>query len=573
MARPLLLAVDADPESLSRIEAHLQRRFGAEYRVRGEPGSREALVQLEAARERGDAVVAVLADQWLPEMPGAELLGRVRTMHPDARRALLVRWGAWSDRPTADAILRAMSVGDINYYVLKPWSDHDELFSRTVGEFVHEWSRTVISPDREVVVVAERRAPRGHGIRSLLTRNGIPHTYLERGSPGAIVALGQVGVRNPEDLTGPVVVWMPAIGGAVLIDPSDAEICEAWGIRTTLDDDFHDFDVVVIGAGPAGLAASVYASSEGLRVLVVERDALGGQAGSSSLIRNYLGFSRGLSGSELAQRGYQQAWVFGAHFLLTREVHEVRAGEGGFDVEISGVGAVHASTVVLASGVSYRRLGIEPIEALSGAGVYYGASVSEAQGLSGLDVVVLGGGNSAGQAVLHLARYAAHVRLVVRSESLDEGMSQYLVGEIEQNPTISVHTGSEVSDGGGDGWLDHVVIRDRSTGAEQRVAADGLFVMIGAEPRTDWLPDEVRRSRGFVVCGTDAMGSQGWPLERMPMPYETTLPGFFAVGDVRDGSVKRVASAVGEGSVVVSQLHQYLAQARAGVDSAGGAGA
>lgn len=571
MARPLLLAVDADPESLSRIEAHLQRRFGAEYRVRGELGSAEAMVQLEAARDRGEPVVAVLADQWLGGTSGAELLGRVRTMHPDARRALLVRWGAWSDRPTADAILRAMAVGDINYYVLKPWSDHDELFSRTIGEFVHEWSRTVISPDREVVVVAERRAPRGHGIRSLLTRNGIPHTYLERGSPGAITALRQVGVRDPEDLTGPVVVWMPAIGGAVLLDPTDAELCEAWGIRTTLDGENRDFDVVVVGAGPAGLAASVYASSEGLRVLVVERDSLGGQAGSSSLIRNYLGFSRGLSGAELAQRGYQQAWVFGAHFLLTREVVEVRAAPGGFDVEISGVGAVHASTVVLASGVSYRRLGIEPLEALSGAGVYYGASVSEAQGLTGLRVVVLGGGNSAGQAVLHLARYAAHVRLVVWSGSLGEGMSQYLVGEIEQNPTITVHTESEVSGGGGDGWLDHVVVRDRSTGDEQRLEADGLFVMIGAEPRTDWLPERVHRNKGFVVCGTDAMGSVGWPLERPPMPYETTLPGFFAVGDVRDGSVKRVASAVGEGSVVVSQLHQYLAQVRGAGAAAGGA--
>lgn len=571
MARPLLLAVDADPESLSRIEAHLQRRFGAEYRVRGELGSAEAMVQLEAARDRGEPVVAVLADQWLGGTSGAELLGRVRTMHPDARRALLVRWGAWSDRPTADAILRAMAVGDINYYVLKPWSDHDELFSRTIGEFVHEWSRTVISPDREVVVVAERRAPRGHGIRSLLTRNGIPHTYLERGSPGAITALRQVGVRDPEDLTGPVVVWMPAIGGAVLLDPTDAELCEAWGIRTTLDGENRDFDVVVVGAGPAGLAASVYASSEGLRVLVVERDSLGGQAGSSSLIRNYLGFSRGLSGAELAQRGYQQAWVFGAHFLLTREVVQVREAPGGFDVEISGVGAVHARTVVLASGVSYRRLGIEPLEALSGAGVYYGASVSEAQGLTGLRVVVLGGGNSAGQAVLHLARYAAHVRLVVWSGSLGEGMSQYLVGEIEQNPTITVHTGSEVSGGGGDGWLDHVVVRDRSTGDEQRLEADGLFVMIGAEPRTDWLPERVHRNKGFVVCGTDAMGSVGWPLERPPMPYETTLPGFFAVGDVRDGSVKRVASAVGEGSVVVSQLHQYLAQVRGADAAAGGA--
>jgi thioredoxin reductase (NADPH) len=492
-------------------------------------------------------------------------------MHPDARRALLVRWGAWSDRPTADAILRAMGVGDINYYVLKPWSDHDELFSRTVGEFVHEWSRTVVSPEREVVVVAERRAPRGHGIRSLLTRNGIPHTFLERGTPAAATALRQVGVHDPESSTGPVVVWMPAIGGTVLLDPTDGELCEAWGIRTTLDGESRDFDVVVVGAGPAGLAASVYASSEGLRVLVVERESLGGQAGSSSLIRNYLGFSRGLSGAELAQRGYQQAWVFGAHFLLTREVREVLPVEGGFDIEIAGVGRVRATMVVLAAGVSYRRLGIDSLEALSGAGVYYGASVSEAQGLTGLRVVVLGGGNSAGQAVLHLQRYAAHVRLVVRSGALSEGMSQYLVSEIEQNAGITVHTDSEVSGGGGDGWLDHVVVRNRSTGAEERVEADGLFVMIGAEPRTDWLPEQVQRDRGFIVCGTDAMGRQEWPLERPAMPYETTLPGFFAVGDVRSGSVKRVASAVGEGSVVVSQLHQYLAQQRS-AEAAGGRG-
>jgi thioredoxin reductase (NADPH) len=349
----------------------------------------------------------------------------------------------------------------------------------------------------------------------------------------------------------------------VLLDPTDAEICEAWGIKTTLADEDRDFDVVVVGAGPAGLAASVYASSEGLQVLVVERETLGGQAGSSSLIRNYLGFSRGLSGSDLAQRGYQQAWVFGAHFLLTREVQGVTPVDGGFDVQIADVGAARAKAVVLASGVSYRRLGIDPLEALSGAGVYYGASVSEAQGLTGLRVVVLGGGNSAGQAVLHLARYAAHVRLVVRGAELGEAMSQYLVDEILANPGITVHTQSEVVGGGGDGWLSEVLIRRRDTGAEEAVPAEGLFVMIGAEPRTRWLPPEVARDRqGFVLCGTDAMGHESWPLDRTPMPYETTLPGFFAVGDVRHGSVKRVASAVGEGSVVVSQLHQYLAELR-----------
>ena len=570
MSRPLLLAVDADPEALSRIETHLQRRFGGDFRVRGELTATAALEQLEAARHRGDPVATVLADQWLPDLPGAELLSRVRTMHPDARRALLVPWGAWSDRPTAEAILRAMAMGDINYYVLKPWSDSDELFNRTVAEFVHEWSRTVASAQREVVVVAERRAPRGHGIRSLLTRNGIPHAFLERGSPAATAALAQIGMREPEQLTGPVVVWMPALGGTVLLDPTDAEICEAWGIETTLRDEDRDFDVLVVGAGPAGLAASVYASSEGLRVLVVERESLGGQAGSSSLIRNYLGFSRGLSGAELAQRGYQQAWVFGAHFLLTRELTAIRPRGGGFEADISEIGRVSASTVVLATGVSYRRLGIPEIEALTGAGVYYGASVSEAQALAGLHLVVLGGGNSAGQAVLHLQRYAADVRLVVRAAALSEGMSQYLVDEIEATSGITVHLDSEIVGGGGEGWLQQVVIADRTTGKHQTVPADGLFVMIGAEPRTDWLPEEVRRDeRGFVLCGADAAAVGAWPLDRAPLPYETSLPGFFAVGDVRHGSVKRVASAVGEGSVVVSQLHEYLAGLRSGARAGG----
>ncbi|HEY7718052.1 MAG TPA: FAD-dependent oxidoreductase [Pedococcus sp.] len=576
MPRPLLLAVDADPEALSRIESHLQRRFGSDYRVRGESTAGDALTQLRAARDLGTPVALVLADQWLPDQPGADLLGEVRTMHPDARRALVVPWGAWSDRPTAEAILRAMAVGDINYYVLKPWHEHDELFNRTVGEFVHEWSRTLVTAEREVVVVAERRAPRGHGIRSLLTRNGIPHTYLERGTAQATAALARIGVGDPEEATGPVVVWMPALGGTVLLDPTDAEICEAWGIRTGLAEDERDFDVLVVGAGPAGLAASVYASSEGLRVLVVERESLGGQAGSSSLIRNYLGFNRGLSGAELAQRGYQQAWVFGAHFVLTREVTSVRPEGGRFVAHVSDVGDVTTSAVVLATGVAYRRLGIPELEALSGAGVYYGASVSEAQALAGLRLVVLGGGNSAGQAVLHLQRYAAQVHLVVRSRALGEGMSQYLVDEIEAHPAIMVHLDSEVVGGGGEGWLQEVVVGDRSTGARDVVAADGLFVMIGAEPRTAWLPEQVRHDdHGFVLCGADAGEAGAWPLDRAPLPYETSLPGFFAVGDVRHGSVKRVASAVGEGSVVVSQLHQYLAGQRAaagaGTGSATGA--
>src|SRR4051794_20082744 len=419
-ARPLLLAVDLDPVHLDRIEGELARAFGGDFRVRGELTADDATRTLQGAATRGDPVTLVLVDDALPDDVRAGLFVETRRLHPDARRALLVHWGAWADRGSAAAILHAMAVGHINYYVLKPWTTRDELFRRTVAEFVQEWSRAEATNLREVVVVADPHSSRAYAISSLLNRNGVPHSFRDRDSD-----LGREVLDRTGSTRGDVVVWMPALAGKTLVDPTDAEVVEAWGVPTGLHEDERSFDVLVIGAGPAGLAVAVYASSEGLSTLVVERESLGGQAGASSLIRNYLGFSRGLSGAELAQRGYQQAWVFGAHFLLTREAHEVRAGAEGFDVEITGVGAVHAASVVLASGVSYRRLGIEALEALTGAGVYYGASVSEAQGLSGLRVVVLGGGNSAGQAVLHLARYAAHVRLVVRSASLAEGMSQY----------------------------------------------------------------------------------------------------------------------------------------------------
>jgi len=353
-------------------------------------------------------------------------------------------------------------------------------------------------------------------------------------------------------------VWMPVLEGQLLVDPSDAEIAEEWGIGTDLDADTRDFDVLVVGAGPAGLASAVYAASEGLRTLVVEREAIGGQAGSSSLIRNYLGFSRGLSGAELAQRGFQQAWVFGTHFVLTREVTALAREGDRYAATIDGVGTVTTQAVVLATGVSYRRLGIPTLEALTGAGVFYGASVSEAQAMVGRRVVVVGGGNSAGQAALHLQRYADGVVILIRSDSLASGMSEYLVKEIA-SAGIDVWTSCEVVGGGGDGRLERLQVRQLSTGDETELAADAVFVMIGAQPHTSWLPAEVRRDqRGFVECGSVVPG-EPWPLDRPPYPHETSAPGVFAVGDVRSGSVKRVASAVGEGSVVVSQVHQLLA--------------
>jgi len=554
--RPVLLAVVKDPEELDRIEGELQRSFGGDFRVRGERDAADATRLLAAVREQGQRLAVVLVDRDLPDEARARLFSLVRSAHPDARRALLVAWGAWADRTTAKVILSSMAVGDINYYVLKPWIDRDELFHRTVAEFVQEWSRSDATNLREVVVVAHRLSARGHQISSLLDRNGIPHAYRERGSELADAVLRRVGLRVPE--TG-VLVWLPALGGKVLVDPTDVEVAEAWGIATTLDPDDREFDVLVVGGGPAGLAAAVYGSSEGLRTLVVERESVGGQAGSSALIRNYLGFSRGVSGAELAQRGYQQGWVFGARFVLMREVRRIDETGDGFVAEISDVGKISARAVVLATGVSYRRLGVPELEALTGAGVFYGANVSEAQGLAGKHAVVVGGGNSAGQAVLHLRRYAARVTLVVRGAALAEGMSSYLVDAIEAAPGIVVRTSSEVVGGGGDGRLETVTVRERATGATESIPADGLFIMIGAEPRTGWLPEWVSRDRyGFVVAGSAAQADPRWPLTRSPYPYESTLPGVFAVGDVRSGSVKRVASAVGEGSVVVSQLHEFF---------------
>ncbi|KRB46866.1 MULTISPECIES: FAD-dependent oxidoreductase [unclassified Terrabacter] len=569
MTRPLLLVVDHDLDGLARTEAELARRFGADFRVRGESDSAVALQHLQLAAERGDPVALVLADPWLPGLGGAELLRSVRTLHPDAARALLVPWGAWADGRTAHAILRGMSLGDIDYYVLEPWTSPDELFCRTVSEFVQVWSRTVANRRREVVVVGAARDPRGHAVRTLLTRNGIPHAYLDRGTAEAVDLLLTIEAPRPTDPEGPLVIWLAALGGRVLLDPTDVEICQAWGIGTDLTvpgggPEVRDVDLLVVGAGPAGLAAAVYGSSEGLSVLCVEEQALGGQAGTSSLIRNYLGFSRGVSGAELAQRGFQQAWVFGARFVLTRRVTAIDPtpdahGAPWFVATVSDVGDVRARAVLLATGVAYRRLGVPSLEALSGSGVYYGANVSEAHGLTGAHTVIVGGGNSAGQAALHLQRYAADVTVVIRTPDLSTTMSRYLIDEIEASPRITVVPNADVVDGGGDGWLSEIVVADRTTGERRSIPADGLFVMIGAQPHTAWLPEAVVRDGwGFLLTGADVREAGAWSLERPPCAHETSVPGLFAVGDVRAGSVKRVASAVGEGSVVVSEVHQYL---------------
>jgi thioredoxin reductase (NADPH) len=552
MGLPVLLAVDADATALQRTEGELSRRYGADYEVRAERSAAAALRDLEALRDAGEQVALVLADHWLDGMTGADLLARARSLHPGAKRGLLIEWGAWADADTSEAIFDAMALGQIDYYVLKPERSPDELFHRTVAEFLFEWARAESPVQGEIEIVVEPGSPRAHELRNVLGRNGVPFSCHAPDSTAGRDLLAEAGLP---DASRPVA---RVRSGQFLVDPSNVEIAEAFGVSTKLAEG-DAVDVVVIGAGPGGLAAAVYASSEGMRALVVERESIGGQAGSSSLIRNYLGFSRGVSGAELAQRAYQQAWVFGTSFLLMREATELVPGERHHTVRTADGAEIETTAVVLASGVSYRRLETPSLAALEGSGVFYGASVAEAKALAGRDVFVVGGGNSAGQAAMHLSRYARQVSLLVRGPSLAEGMSSYLIGEIAAAPNVEVMLGTEVVDGAGEGRLETLVLRERGFEATRTVDADALFVMIGAQPGTEWLPPEVERDeRGYVLTGRDLPVAGAGPDGRGLLMLETSLPRVFAVGDVRYGSVKRVASAVGEGSVVIQQVHQCL---------------
>jgi thioredoxin reductase (NADPH) len=552
--KPRVLVVEDEREVRARIRGELERRYGSDYRVRCVGSATDALARLEGWRDAGDKVALVLADQWMPDMLGEDFLACARALYPDAKRALLVKFGAWGDRDTADAMLRAMARGNIDYYVLKPWRRADEYFHRTITEFLQEWERASSGAPQEVAIVCEWRSPRSHQLRQLLARNGVPHVAHDTDSPEGRRILAEA---DQEGTRKPVVVLE---GGGLLVDPTNAELASAYGVSTTLDDR-SDFDVVVVGAGPAGLAAAVYASSEGLDTLVVEREAIGGQAGSSSKIRNYLGFARGVSGAELAQRAYQQAWIFGARFLHTRSVTALRPEGGRHALELSDGSRATATAVVLATGIAYRRLGIADLEELTGTGVFYGASVSEARAHTGQEVFVVGGGNSAGQAAVHLGRYAARVTILVRRASLAETMSRYLIDEIEAAENIEVRPHTEVVGGSGEGALKSLELRDCRTGDLETLPAAALFLMIGAQPHTEWLPEAIcRDERGYLLTGSD-LREGDWPLERPQLMLETSMPGVFAVGDARHGSTKRVASAVGEGSVVIEQVHQLMAQA------------
>ena len=556
-SRPVILAVDDDAGALKSTRSELVRRYARDYRVICRRRSRDALALLGELRDAGERVAIVLAAQWLPDLSGTQLLTRVPDFHPDAKRALLISWGDWDDAPTADAVRSAMATGCIDYYVLRPWAPPDELFHRTMCEFLLEWSRAQTAAPRDVTVVADPWSPRGHEVLTWLQRNGVPHAFYPRDSQEGGRRLREAAC---EDATEPVVFLLD---GRVMVNPTNTDLARGWGVATAVESG-SEFDVAVVGAGPSGLAAAVYGSSEGLRALVVEREAIGGQAGFSARIRNYLGFARGISGAELAQRAYQQAWVFGTNFVHQREAVRLRFDDGWHVLTLSDGAEVRTRVTILATGVSYRRLGIPALDGLIGKGVFYGAS-HDAQRFRGGRVFVVGGGNSAGQAAVHLSRHAKSVTIIVRGESLAATMSQYLIHEIDAAPNIAVRARTEVVGGTGDRRLESLDLRDNAAGTVATVPADALFIHIGAHPHTDWLPPEIcRDGYGFVLTGDDAAANDagaGWPLERRPFMFETTVPGVFAVGDVRAESVKRVAGAVGEGSVVIQQVHRHLTAA------------
>ena len=539
--RPLIVAVDPDGDALARITRELQR-YERDYRVVCSPSCEAALALLEAPLDCG-RVAVVLAARGHEGLLGDELLSRVGSLHPHAKRGLLIDFGAWGDEDTTQAIRHAMAQGNIDYYVLKPWNEPDELFHRTVAEFLHEWWRANAAGLRELTVVADRWSRRGYELRNLLTRNGVPHAFHASDTAEGRQILEDCGAPNA---TEPVVLGPD---GRVFHDPTNRDLAaQVYRVPTELPEG-DGFDVAIIGAGPAGLAAAVYASSEGLRALVVERESIGGQAGSSAKIRNYLGFQRGVGGGELATRAYQQAWVFGTDFLVMREVTALRLSDDGHVLTIGGDEEVMARSVVLATGVRWRRLGIPALERFHGHGLFYGYSAADALTVPGGHAFVIGAGNSGGQAAAHLSRYAENVTIVCRRERITDTMSSYLIDEI-RGAGVDVRQSTQIVGADGKDRLERVTLRHAS-GTEETVEAHAVFALIGAEPHTDWLPAEIERDeRGFVLTGGG---------EHM---FETSAPGVFAIGDVRAGSVKRVASAVGEGSVVIQQLHRYLDEAR-----------
>ena len=547
--RPAILTVDDDPSVSRAVARDLRRKYGEGFRiVRAESGP-QALEALKEIKLRGEQVAAILADYRMPQMSGIEFLEQAMDLFPLARRVLLT---AYAD---TDAAIQAINVVDVDHYLLKPWDPPEEKLYPVVDTMLEAWAAVDHDPVHEIRVVGHRWSARSYEVRDFLARNQVPYRwYLSEDPEGErLVAAAGVG----EDRL-PVVIT-PA--GTALVDPSDTEIAAEVGLSTVPTGDFYD--VVVVGGGPAGLGAAVYAGSEGLRTVLVERLATGGQAGQSSRIENYLGFPDGVSGAQLTDRARRQAQKFNVEMLTARDVVGLEERGSARAVRFDDGTELVGHTVILATGVSYRMLDAPGVGGLTGRGVFYGAATTEGPNCTEQDVYIVGGANSAGQSAMYFSRYARRVVMVIRGDSLDRSMSRYLIDQVEKNEKIEIRTCTEVVGGRGGDHLETVTLRHNQSGETEEVPTSWLFVFIGAAPRTDWLDGVVSRDRrGFLLAGPDLVVEgrrpSGWHLDRDPYHLETSLPGVFVAGDVRSDSVKRVASAVGEGAMAVTLVHRYL---------------
>lgn len=551
MAKPAILTVDDDPEVLQAVARDLRRQYGDRFRILRADSGNSALDAIKQLKLRNDTVALFLVDQRMPQMTGVEFIEQAREIFPEAKRVLLT---AYAD---TEAAIRAINTADLDYYLLKPWDPPEEKLYPVLDDLLDDWQATFHPPFEGIRVVGDRWSPHSHRIKDFLARNQIPYRWLDVERDAEAEQL--IGYTEEEKPKLPLVLFSD---GSHTSEPSNIQIAEKIGLQTQASNLFYD--LVIIGGGPAGLAAAVYGASEGLRTVLIEREAPGGQAGTSSRIENYLGFPVGLSGGDLARRAVTQARRFGVEILNPQEAKSIRIENNYRLVTLSDGKEISSHAAILALGVAWRRLDVPGIDKLTGAGVYYGAAQAEALACADEDVYIVGGANSAGQAAMYFSRYARKVTMLVRGESLTKSMSQYLIDQIAATDNIEVLTHSSVTEVIGETSLEALTIKNSLTGESKTVAATSLFIFIGATPRTDWLDGIIDRDpKGFILAGPDLPlkngRPRGWNVDRDPFLLETNVPGIFTVGDVRYGSIKRVASGVGEGSICVQFVHRYLA--------------